>query len=102
LTGFKYTKIALYLGNNEVLETSLFGRAKKSCFSRYINNPFIVGEVVTFLQNPIDVKWFINRVKKLLRQKNNILQALQKALSGLEIEMEKPGIKETFEKVCKK
>jgi len=65
----------------------------------------LAGEVVTLFTDPDDIKLFIDRVKRLRRSKYLFIDAIQKALFGLEIEVakktEKFTIKDIYDKVSK-
>lgn len=104
LTGFKYSNIAVYLGDNKVLESCWFNlKSRHVSVQGYLNNDMLAGEVITLFSDPEDIKLFIDRIKRLRRNKYLLVDAIQKALFGLEIEVtkktEKFTIKDIYNKV---
>lgn len=106
-TNFKYSYVSVYMGNNEVLETSWFGLGTKTApLSSYLNNDNIEGEVCNPFSDLSDVKLFLTRIKKLKRIYCSCKTILEKALFNLGVEIPKKSdtasIQEIYEAVIKK
>jgi len=101
--GFKYSKLVVFMGDNKVLEPCWFGF--KSCYvplQKYLNNDMVEGEVITLFHEPEDTKLFTDRIKKVSR-KLRFVEAIQKALFGLEIDIPKKKItiRDIYRKIIK-
>lgn len=94
------------MGDNKVLESCWFNlKARYVSVQGYLNNDKLAGEVITLFSEAEDIKLFIDRIKRLRRSKHLFIDAIQKALFGLEIEVtkktEKFTIKDIYNKVSK-